>query len=119
MAKTMVYGSHGKDDVERATLAFIAGNTALASDNETVVFLTIEGVRLVTKGYVEGLQEEGYAPLNELIQDYVDGGGTLIACSACCAPRRITEDDLIEGAEIAGAVRLVEYLSDGYVPFAA
>lgn len=119
MAKTIVYGSHGNDDVERATLAFIAGNTALASDNETVVFLTIEGVRLVTNGYADNLQEEGYAPLRELIDDYVSGGGTLIACSACCSPRGITEADLIEGAEIAGAARLVEYISNGYVPFAA
>lgn len=119
MAKTIVYGSHGNDDVERATLAFIAGNTALASDNETVVFLTIEGVRLVTNGYADNLQKEGYAPLRELIDDYVSGGGTLIACSACCSPRGITENDLIDGAEIAGAARLVEYLSNGYVPFAA
>lgn len=119
MAKTIVYGSHGNDDVERATLAFIVGNTALASDNETVVFLTVEGVRLVTKGYADDLHEDGFAPVRQLIEDYVAGGGVLIACSACCAPRGITEDDLIEGAEIAGAVRLIEYLSNGYVPFAA
>ncbi|CAN5514779.1 DsrE family protein [soil metagenome] len=119
MAKILVYGSHGNEAPERATLAFIAGNTALASDHETVVFLTIEGVRLATKGYADDIHEEGYAPVRELIEDCIAGGGVLIACAACCKPRGITEADLIEGAEIAGAARLVEYLANGYAPFAA
>lgn len=119
MGKILSYGSYGKDNAERATLAFIVGNTAVASEKETVVFLTAEGVRLVTKGYADDIHEEGYAPVKDLIQQYVSGGGTLIACSACCQPRGITEADLIEGAEIAGAARLVEYLSDGYAPFTA
>jgi predicted peroxiredoxin len=119
MAKILVYGSNGDDDPERATLAFIAGNTALASEHDAVVFLTIEGVRLATRGYADGIHEAGYAPLCELIRDYVAGGGTLIACAACCKPRGITEADLIDGAEIAGAARLVECLASGYTPFAA
>jgi uncharacterized protein len=119
MGKVLSYGSYGKDNPERATLAFIVGNTAVASDKEAVVFLTAEGVRLVTKGYADEIHEEGYAPVKDLIQQYVSGGGTLIACSACCQPRGISESDLIDGAEIAGAARLVEYLSDGYAPFTA
>jgi predicted peroxiredoxin len=119
MAKILVYGSYGNDDPERATLAFIAGTTAVASDHETVVFLTVEGVRLATKGYADDIHKEGFAPVRDLIRDYIAGGGTLIACAACCKPRNITETDLIDGAEIAGAARLVEYLANGYAPFAA
>ena len=119
MAKILVYGSHGNDDSERATLAFIVGNTAVASDHETVIFLTVEGVRLATKGYADDIHKEGFAPAQELLQQYIAGGGTLIACAACCKPRGITGDDLVEGAEIAGAARLVEYLANGYAPFTA
>lgn len=119
MAGILTYGSYGKDNQERATLAFIAGNTAVASEHDSVVFLTAEGVRLATKGYADDIQEEGFAPVKELIDQYVNSGGTLIACSACCAPRGITEDDLISGAEMAGAARLVEYLAKGYSPFTA
>lgn len=119
MAKILVYDSHGTDDPERSTLAFIVGNTALASDHDTVIFLTVEGVRIATRGYAGDIHKEGFAPLQDLLRDYVAGGGTLIACAACCKPRGITEADLIEGAEIAGAARLVEYLSDGYAPFNA
>ncbi|HUG15363.1 MAG TPA: DsrE family protein [Thermomicrobiales bacterium] len=119
MSKILIYGSYGNDDAERATLAFIVGNTALASDHEAVVFLTVEGVRLATKGYADDIHKEGFAPVKELIGQYVAGGGTLIACAACCKPRNIGEGDLIEGAEIAGAARLVEYLANGYAPFSA
>ena len=119
MAKILVYGSYGNEDPERATLAFIVGNTALASDHETVVFLTVEGVRLATSGYADDIHKEGFAPVRELISQYLAVGGTLIACSACCKPRGITEADLIAGAEIAGAARLVEYLANGYVPYSA
>jgi uncharacterized protein len=119
MANVLVYGSYGRDHPERATLAFIVGNTALASDHETVVFLTVEGVRLATRGYANDIHEEGFAPVKELIEQYLAGGGVLIACAACCKPRGITEADLIEGAEIAGAARLVEYLAKGYSPFSA
>jgi predicted peroxiredoxin len=119
MAKILVYGSYGNEDAERATLPFIVGNTALASDHETVVFLTVEGVRLATSGYADDIHKEGFAPVRELIRDYLAAGGTLIACAACCKPRGITEADLIEGAEIAGAARLVEYLANGYAPFSA
>jgi len=119
MARILVYGSYGKDDAERATLAFIVGNTALASDHETVVFLTVEGVRLATTGYADDIHKEGFAPVRELLRDFIGSGGTLIACAACCKPRGITEADLIEGAEIAGAARLVEYLANGYTPFSA
>jgi uncharacterized protein len=58
MSKILAYGSNGKDNPERATLAFIVGNTALASDNEAVVFLTAEGVRLATKGFALYINEE-------------------------------------------------------------
>jgi predicted peroxiredoxin len=119
MAKILVYGSYGNDDPERTTLAFIAGNTALASDHETVIFLTVEGVRLATKGYADEIHKEGFAPVRELLQQYLAGGGVLIACAACCKPRNITNDDLVEGAEIAGAARLIEYLANGFMPFSA
>lgn len=119
MANVLVYGSHGKEDAERAALTFIVGNTAVVSDNDTVVFLTAEGVRLATNGYADDVNEDGFPPVRDLIKQYLDGGGTLIACSACCQPRGITEDDLIDGAEIAGAARLVEYLANGYAPYAA
>ena len=113
MEHILVHNTHGKDDVERASLAFVVANVARNADQKATVLLTIEGVRLATKGYADGLQAKGFAPLSELIQQFIEAGGQVWACGACTKPRDITADDLIDGAEIVGAATAVEALVNG------
>ncbi len=112
-AKILVNCTHGTEDPERATLPFIVGNAAVTADQEAVVFLTVEGVWLATKGYADGIQKDGFQPLGDLIRAYIANGGQIWACGACAKPRGITEADLIDGAKIVTAVNLVEYLASG------
>ena len=111
--KILVNATHGAEDPERATLPFIVGNVAATADQEAIVFLTVEGVRLATKGYADCVQKEGFQPLKEIIQSFVANGGTIWACGACTNPRGITQDDLIEGAKIVTAANLVEVMAGG------
>ena len=113
MAHIMIHNTHAEDNVERASLAFVVGNTALSSGQEATMLLTIEGVRVPTKGYSDGLQAEGFLPLRELIQTFVANGGQVWVCGACAKPRHITQDDLIDGAKIVGAATAVEALVNG------
>src|SRR5512143_2380857 len=113
MAKIVVHNTHGKDDVERASLAFIVGNTALNSGQEAIMLLTIEGVRVAVKGYSDGLAADGLNPLSDLITQFVQNKGAIWVCGACAKPRNITSADLIEGAEIVGAATAVEALANG------
>ncbi len=55
-----------KNDSDKATVAFVVANAAVASDKETMVFLSTEAVRLSQKGYADDIREEGFAPLKEL-----------------------------------------------------
>jgi predicted peroxiredoxin len=55
MGQVMLHNTHGKDDVKRVSLAFLVGNVARSSNQEATVLLTIEGVWLAKKGYVEGV----------------------------------------------------------------
>jgi predicted peroxiredoxin len=89
------------------------GNVAATSDQEAVVLLTVEGVRLATYGYSDGVQKEGFAPLKDVIRQFLDNGGQLWACGACTRPRGITESDLIPGAKIVTAANVVEYMASG------
>ena len=52
-----------KDNTDKATVAFVVANAAVASDKETMVFLSTEGVRLSEKGYADDIHEEGFSPL--------------------------------------------------------
>ena len=40
----------GKDNTDKATVAFVVANAAVASDKDTVVFLNIEGCTCPRKG---------------------------------------------------------------------
>jgi predicted peroxiredoxin len=62
MGKVMINNTHGKDDVERATLAFVVANAGLTSGQEATVLLTVDGTWVATQGYAAGLQADGFAP---------------------------------------------------------
>jgi uncharacterized protein len=110
----MIFGcSHGRDDVERATLPFIAANVAAIAGQEAYVLLTVEGAWLATKGYADDMHFEGMPALRPLTEEFVDNGGTIWACGACTKPRGITEDDLVKGAQIVGAAKVVEEIAGG------
>ena len=113
MGHVMVHNTHGKDDIERASLTFVVANTALNSNQQATVLLTIEGVWVATQGYTDGLQANGFAPLSDLIGQFVANGGDLWVCGACAKPRNITQEQLIDGAQIIGAATAVEALVNG------
>lgn len=103
--------SHAKDNCDKATVAFVVANAAVGSDKETVVFLSIEAVRLAQKGYADDMHEEGFSPLKELMANFVKGGGKMYVCSPCFKKRKLDEAQLIDGAAVVGGAKLVEFLS--------
>lgn len=102
-----------KDNADKATVAFVIANAAVASEKETMIFLSTEGVRLSQKGYADDVHEEGFAPLKELMQNFVNAGGKVYVCSPCFKKRKLEEGKLIAGATIVGGAKLVEFLGDG------
>lgn len=105
--------THAKDDSDKATVGFVVANAAVASDKETMVFLSTEGVRLSQNGYADDIHEEGFAPLRELIENFAKAGGQIYVCSPCFRRRKLDENNLVPGAVIVGGAKLVEFLSDG------
>lgn len=102
-----------KDNPDRATVAFVVASAAAAADKETMVFLSTEGVRVGVQGYVDDIHEEGFAPLKDLMANFVKAGGKIWVCSPCFKRRKLDENKLVAGATIVGGAKLVEFLSDG------
>lgn len=113
MSKVMIHNTHGSEDVERASLAFVVGNAALSSGQSAILLLTIDGVWLATPGYTDSLQADGFAPLGELIASFIKNGGEVWVCGACMKPRNITAEQLIGGTQLVGAATAVEALVNG------
>lgn len=102
----------GKDNTDKATVAFVVANAAAASEKETLVFLSIEGVRLSQRGYADDIHEEGFAALKDLMSSFVSAGGKIFVCSPCFNKRQLDPNNLVAGATVVGGAKLVEFLSD-------
>jgi predicted peroxiredoxin len=105
--------THAQDNPDKATVAFVVANAAVGSGKETLVFLSVEGVRLSHRGYADAIHEEGFAPLRELMENFAKAGGAIYVCSPCFKKRKLDEGHLVAGATIVGGAKLVEFLSDG------
>ena len=72
-----------------------------------------DALRLCQQGYADDIAEEGFAPLKDLIANFVKAGGKVWVCSPCFKRRKLDEAKLIPGATIVGGAKLVEFLSQG------
>ena len=103
-----------KLDGDKATVGFVVANAALGSDKETMVFLSTDGIWAAVKGEYDKVNEgPPFAPLKELVDKFVAGGGKILVCAPCMKKRELEESNLIEGASPAGGAALVEFLSGG------
>ena len=105
--------SRGKEDPDRATVAFTLANAAVGSEQKTVVFLSAEGVRLAVDGYADDVTEEGFSPLKELMTSFVEAGGEIYTCLPCFNKRGLDAENLVQGALIVGGPKLVAFMASG------
>jgi predicted peroxiredoxin len=105
--------SHGRDDPERAIVTFAAANTAATAGQPSVVLCTIDAVWLGTEGGTEGLEREGMPDLATLFAQFIDNGGEVWLCGVCTRPREITEEQVVAGAKIVGAAKVIEEVTLG------
>lgn len=110
--KYLINCQEGANHVERATISFILAVTA-SKTNEAAVFITSDASQLCVKGGADGLVSEGLEPLSDLINQFVHNGGKIWLCPVCARVKGITEVDLIEGVEIAGAPKTIAFLASG------
>ena len=106
--------SECKTNGDKATLGFVVANAALGSEKDTMVFLSADGVWAAVTGEVDEIDEgDPFAPLKDLVEKFVGGGGKILVCSPCMKKRGLTEENLVAGATPAGGAALVEWLADG------
>lgn len=111
--KMVIIGSRGLDD-ERATVTFTLANAGLAEGMDMTVFLVSNGADLARKGAVDHIQMNPLDPsLKELVEGFRDNGGKILVCPPCAKVRGYEPENLMDGAEIAGAPALYGLIQDG------
>ncbi len=113
--KIVVIATHGGEDPERASLPFVLANAALAMDTNAVVILQGTAVTLAKKGCYEHVFAAGLPSLKDLVDSFIELGGTILICSPCIQERQITPDMLVETVKPIKAARVVMELLDADV----
>jgi predicted peroxiredoxin len=111
-AKVVINLATGLEDAERATVAFLVGGAAVEQGKQVTMFLTKEAVRLAVPGYAEAVACDGCPPLAKLVQQYADGGGSLLVCPICFNTRKLDQAVLVANAQLGGATPLWEWIGD-------
>ena len=104
--KLLIIATHGPAEPELATIPFVVGCAALASDVPVAMVFQADGVLLVKTGGAEPVSLPDFPPLAKLIHDFQELGGTALVCGPCAKSRHI-EEALLPGAEIVAAARFV------------
>ncbi len=55
----------------------------------------------------------GYTPMDELIQNVIANGCTILVCPPCAKARGLSEGDLLDGAIITGSGAMHELIKEG------
>jgi predicted peroxiredoxin len=105
--------THANDNPDHASVAFLLANAAVASGKETVVFLSVEGVRLAMPGFAHTVHEPGFQALPELMSNFVEAGGRIFLSAPCFKKRRLDPTNLVPGASLVSAAQLLEFMSPG------
>jgi predicted peroxiredoxin len=105
--KLVIMVTHGPEDPELATIPFVMAGAAVASDVEVVMGFQGGGCRLLTKGVAEEIAVPEFAPLAMLLDSVREFGAKLLVCAPSVKNRQLGPDDLVEGAEVVAAARLV------------
>ena len=111
-AKVVINLATGLEDAERTTVAFLVAGAAVERGKDVTMFLTKEAVRLAVPGYAEAVACDGCPPLAKLVQQYADGGGSLLVCPVCFNARKLDQAELVANARLGGATPLWEWIGD-------
>ncbi|MEK9522256.1 DsrE family protein [Streptomyces sp. NPDC087908] len=112
--KLVIKVTAGAEAPERCSQAFTVAAVAAASGVEVSLWLTGESSWFALPGRAAEFELPHAAPLPDLIDGILAGGGRVTVCTQCAARRDIGEKDLLEGFRIAGAQLFVqEAMADG------
>jgi predicted peroxiredoxin len=115
--KVVINLATGLEDPERVTVAFLVGGAAAQSGRAVTMFLTKEAVRLALVDFAHGVACDGCPPLETLLGQYTEAGGQMLVCPICFNARKLSQDGLVDGAQIGGATPLWEWIGDGATVF--
>ncbi len=111
--KLVVIVTRGCDD-ERSSVAWSVANGGIASGFEITMFLVSAGADWARKGAADHARLNPLdPPVTEMMQNVIDSGGQILVCPPCAKVRGYEQENLIEGAQLAGSTAMLGIVSEG------
>lgn len=98
-----------ENDANNVTIAFTMGAKALEKGHSVEILLLSNGVFLAEKGYGDKIDIGApFKPIKEILPAFLEKGGKLKVCSSCMQHNGVSEDNLVDGAEVVTADYVVD-----------
>ncbi|MFH0803084.1 MAG: DsrE family protein [bacterium] len=104
----MIVLTTGKQDRgTRATLAFSWGCAALSLGKKVSLYLTMDGTVWAMHGAMKGVEVNGFEPLKNYKDQFVEFGGEILVCAPCSeyycsSDQKQLSESLIAEAKLVG-----------------
>lgn len=98
-------------DADGVATPLVLANSALAAGNDVLLWLTMEGVQLAKAGAADEIKPRSFAPVSELLDTYIQGGGRIGVCPPCGKTHGVTDQNMVKNAEWMGAAALIAAMS--------
>lgn len=111
--KLVIVLTRGCDD-ERASVAWSIANGGVASGYQITMFLVSAGADWARKGAAENARPNPLdPPVHDMMQTVLDNGGQIMVCPPCAKMRGYEQENLIDGATLAGSVAMLGVVTEG------
>lgn len=113
--KVVINLSTGLDEnPEKAMLGFFAAESALKNGKQTLMFLSLDAVRIALPGVAKDVVPCRDCPsIEKLLRQTARLGLRIYACPVCLRARSLEDAELIEIAEAHGTQSVMDWIGEG------
>jgi predicted peroxiredoxin len=109
----LIIMTSGPDTPRRCATPFFFATLATAMDYEVTMFFTIDGTLLLKKGLAETVYPKaGGKPVSAFLQDALDAGVKMLACTASTELHDLQPSDLIDEVKMVGGATMWQLAED-------
>ena len=111
--KVMIVMTSGPDTPRRCATPFFFASLAAAMDYDVTMFFTIDGTLLLKKGVAETIYPKaGGKPVSAFLNEAIENGVKLLACTASTELNDIALEDLIPDVKMVGGATMWQLAED-------
>jgi len=115
--KVLINLATGMEDGERVLVALLVATAAQQQGKQVRIWTTKDAVRLGLPDELQGVVCKDCPPLEQLYEQFTEGGGELWLCPICLTARDLGEAEKVANATVVGATPMWEWVGDDTTVF--